>query len=89
MHTIYLYMRMHMGDSLEGSKVCCSVLQPGQIDMAGWISLGYFCLFKSELAAGRRGWNTVRSAEWSSEGKEDFLEETFWKVRALTELRLL
>lgn len=28
----------------------------------------FLSFFGSKLAAGRRGWNTVRSAEWSSEG---------------------
>lgn len=44
-HSVLVHMSAHRRDSLEGSKVCCSVLQPGQIDVASWISLGYFCLF--------------------------------------------
>lgn len=72
------------------------LLQFGQTDRASWICSGYFCLFfflfffGSKPAAGRRGWNTVRSAEWFSEGRPnhakntaDLWEETFWKVNAL------
>lgn len=44
---------------------CCSVQQPEQIDVAGW-AISVF--FWSELAAGRRAWNAVCSAEWSSKG---------------------
>lgn len=71
MHTVYKGNdECIQRDLLERSedRVACSVQQPGQIDIASWISLGYFCTFWSELAAGRRGWNTVCLAEWSSEG---------------------
>lgn len=65
-------MRAHDLQSDLQIKSVVSVLQPAQIDVAGRISSGYFCLFffffLVQLAAGRRGWNTVRSAEWSSEG---------------------
>lgn len=73
------------------SVLCCSLVRLTWPVGSAW---AIFVFFWSELAAGRRGWNTVRPAEWSSEGgphanREDFLEATFWKVKALTELHLL
>lgn len=84
-------MRTHDLQSDLQIKSVVSVLQPAQIDVACWISSGYFCLFfffffLVQLAAGRRGWNTVRSAEWSSEGDPSrsrgrlFRGKHFWKV---------
>lgn len=62
----------------RGDDKVLFLLQFGQTDRASWICSGYFCLFfffpfffGSKPAAGRRGWNAVRSAEWLSEGQPD------------------
>lgn len=69
MHTVCLYIWVHTGGILwKGQKcvvLCCSLVRLTWPVGSAW-AISVF--FWSELAAGRRGWNTVRSAEWSSEG---------------------
>lgn len=88
-------MRTHDLQSDLQIKSVVSVLQPAQIDVAGRISSGYFCLFfffffwSNSLRAGEVGTLSARlsgrvRATRHTAG-EDFSEETFLEG----ELRLL
>lgn len=88
-------MRTHDLQSDLQIKSVVSVLQPAQIDVAGRISSGYFCLFfffffwSNSLRAGEVGTLSARlsgrvRATRHAAG-EDFSEETFLEG----ELRLL
>lgn len=92
-------MRSHVRERSERtgeSVVLCSSLSRLTWPVGSARAISVF--FWSELAAGRRAWNTVCSAEWSSEGDPSrkqrglFRGNIFYffscKVKALTDLHL-
>lgn len=85
-------MEMHTWRIFRAEDVRCSTVVrltwPVRLDQ---LEL-FLSFFGSKLAAGRRGWNTVRSAEWSSEGEPSRTQKTFFLlggVKAFSELHLI